>query len=561
VAGTGTAGYNGDNIAATSAELKTAYGVAVDLAGNLYIGDYGNARVREVAAGSGMITTVAGTGTAGYNGDGIAATTAAIRPYGIAVDASGNIYIADYTNGRVREVFAATGTIKTVAGIGTAGYSGDSGPATSAKLYYPTGVAVDATGNIYIADTRNYRVRMVAAGTGTITTLAGTGTNGYSGDNGPAASAEVISPSSLAVDTSGNVYISTGYRVREVVAGSGTITTVAGTGTVGLPGDNGAALNATLSAPTCVLPDGNGNVYVCDANEYRVRKISMVTGTITTVAGNGTGGYSGDNGPATSAQILAINGLALDASGNLYLAGGDNRVRKVAAGTGIITTVAGTGAAGYNGDNIAATSAELNYANGVAVDASGNLYIADELNNRVRMVSAATGMITTFAGTGSGVIYNGQNIPATSANIYYPTSVAVDSSGNVYIADSSNILIRKVAAGTGIITNVAGVASTPGYNGDGIAATSAELNHPAAVAVDGSGNLYISDFANARVRKVTAATGIISTVAGTGISGFSGDGGAATSAQINNVQGVGVDANGLLYIADTNNNRVRVVYP
>jgi len=321
--------------------------------------------------------------------------------------------------------------------IGASGYSGDGGPATSALLYNPCGVAVDTEGNLYIADAQNYRIRMVSPG-GTITTVAGTGVAGYSGDNGPATSAGLSFPCAVAVDADGKLSIADGQRIRTI--SGGTITTVAGTGAAGYSGDDGPATSAQLYNPTGVAVDTAGNLYIADSNNYRVRMVSVL-GTITTVAGTGTAGYSGDDGPATSAQINYPVGVAVDAAGNLYVAELYNHViRKVSSG-GTITTVAGTGVAGYSGDNGPAASAKLNKPSDVAVDTAGNLYIADYENYRIRKVSAA-GTITTVAGSGSpGFV--GDNGPATSAALGHVSGVAVDSTGHLYLADQWFNTIRE----------------------------------------------------------------------------------------------------------------------
>jgi sugar lactone lactonase YvrE len=282
----------------------------------------------------------------------------------------------------------ALGTIATVAGTGTAGSGGDTQQATAAQLGHPHGVAVDSAGNLYIADLSNNRVRKVAPN-GTITTVAGTGTPGDSGDGGPATSAQLNNPSGVAVDSDGNLYIADyrSHRVRKVEPG-GTITTVAGTGTSGYGGDGGPATAAQLAFPGGVAVDGDGNLYIADIFNSRVRKVAP-GGTITTVAGTGDFAYNGDNQPATAAQLNRPYGVAVDGAGNLYIADTSNqRVRKVAPG-GTITTVAGTGTAGYNDDNQQATAAQLNNPHGVAVDGAGNLYIADTINNRVRRVQLA----------------------------------------------------------------------------------------------------------------------------------------------------------------------------
>jgi trimeric autotransporter adhesin len=339
-------------------------------------------------SGDGIITTVAGDGTFGYKGDGGPATSAGLyAPRGITVDASGNIYIADTGNYRVRMVTKSTGITTTVAGDGTSGSKGDGGPATSASLLTPYGVAVDASGNIYISDTNNYRIRMVTKSTGIITTVAGDGTRGYKGDGEQATSASLYYPWGIAVDASGNIYIADAgnYRIRLVTKSTGIITTVAGDGTFGSKGDGGQATSASMYYPWGVTVDASGNIYIVDTINYRVRLVTKSTGIITTVAGDGTSGYSGDGGPATSASLLYSYGIAVDASGNIFIADTySHRVRMVTKSTGIITTVAGDGMVEYKGDGGQATSASLNFPYGVAVDASGSVYVADTDNHRVR---------------------------------------------------------------------------------------------------------------------------------------------------------------------------------
>ena len=341
------------------------------------------------------------------------------------------------------------------------------------------------------------------SGGDTITTIAGNGGTGSSGDNGPAKSAQVSHPTSVAVDRQGNVYIatSTSYRVRKV-APDGTITTFAGTGAPGFGGDGGPATSAQLSAPLAVAVDRSDNVYVVDG--FRVRKVSG--GTITTIAGvAGTPGVSGDNGPATSALLNRPAGLAVADNGDVYIADTENsRVRKVSGG--IMTTIAGTGRAGvfgFSGDGGPATSAQLYYPVGVAVDAQGDVYIADTRNNRIRKVSGGT--ITTIAGTGKAET-SGDDGPPQLASVSYPAGVTVDRLGDVYISTASRV--RKMSGGK--ITTVAGT-GTAGFGGDNGPARSAQLGGvvagvPWGTAVDGAGNLYIADYSNARVRKVSQGT-------------------------------------------------------
>jgi hypothetical protein len=367
---------------------------------NVSIGLVGIGTGPQAAFSPGVITTVAGNGTMGYTGDNGSPTSAELYyPSQVVVDAAGNIFIADALNNRVRKISITTGLITTVAGNGTHGYSGDNGPATSAALGYVEGIAVDAAGNIYIADTDNQRIRMVSSTNGNITTVAGNGTGGYSGDGGAAVNAQLANPSGVAVDGSGNLYIADQLNnvIREVSIANKQITTVAGNGTRGYSGDNGAATSAKLNLPFGVAVDAAGNLYIADTNNQRIRMVNT-SGIITTVAGNGygagtgSGGYSGDEGLAVNAELNNPESVSVDAAGNLYIGDQDNnRIRKVDAigslAYGNISTVAGNGVGGFSGDNGAATSAELNSPYGAAVDSLGNLYIADFINNRIRMVN------------------------------------------------------------------------------------------------------------------------------------------------------------------------------
>ena len=338
-----------------------------------------------------------------------------------------------------------------------------------------------------------------------------------------------------------------------VTAQAQIISTVAGNGTAAYGGDGGAATAAQLKPPVGVLLDNAGNLYIADSNNNVIRKVSPA-GIISTVAGNGASAYSGDGGAATSAGLKYPTSVALDAAGNLYIADAINNVIRKVNAAGIISTVAGNGAAAYSGDGGAATSAKLNYPNGVTVDGAGNLYISDTNNNVIRKVSPA-GIISTVAGNGVAG-FSGDTGSATAAQLTLPFSAALDSVGNLYIADASNNVIRKVNA-AGIISTVAGN-GIQGYSGDGGAATSAKLKDPTGVVLDSAGNLYIADANNSVIRKVSTA-GIISTVAGNGTNGFSGDGGSATAAQLSAPYGIALDSAGNLYVADYSNNRIRKI--
>jgi sugar lactone lactonase YvrE len=561
VAGNNTSGYSGDGGAATSAQISTICGIALDAAGDLYIADCDSEVIRRVDASTGIITTVAGNGSGGYTGDGGQATSGTLNsPHGLAIDGAGNLYIADTLNSAIRRVDASTGVITTVAGNGTAGFSGNNTRAIHAELNDPEGVAVDAGGNLYIADTQNNVVRLVTASNGIISAFAGNKVAGYKGDGGPATAARLNLPEGVALDSAGDLYIADTFNsvIRLVNASTGIITTAAGDGSAGYSGDGGPATEASLDHPAEVAIDGTGNFYVPDQYNFVIRLVNS-SGTISTIAGDTFSSYGGDGGSATGAQTHEPMGsVAIDPSGNLIISdSGNHAVRRVAASTGIITTIAGTGLAGFSGDGSTATNAQLDDPQGIALDAAGNIYIADAGNNVVRRIEASTGIITTFAGS-QGCAYNGDGGPATSAQLCFPGGIAFDAAGDLYIADTYSMVVRRVDASTGIITTVAGN-GTQGYSGDGGPATSAELSIPNSIAVDGAGNLYIADSYNMVIRKVFASTGEILTVAGDHTLGYSGDGGPATSASLNYPFGVGVDSAGDLYIADSYNSVVRFV--
>lgn len=333
--------------------------------------------------------------------------------------------------------------INTVAGSGISAETGDGGAATSASLSLPRGAAIDSAGNVYVADTAGNRIRKIDTA-GKISTIAGTGTFGWSGDGGPAMSAQLGNPMDVAVDAAGNIYIAdtNNYRVRKVDAVSGVITTVAGTSSnCTAAGDGGLATAAQLCDPIGIDVDANGNLYIADTDTNRIRKVNP-SGIITTIAGNGSHGFSGDGGPATAAMLAQPFDVTHDAAGNLYIADTVNeRIRKVDT-TGIITTVVGNGVSGYSGDGGLATAASIYYPFGVAVDAAGNIYIADTENYRIRRVDS-NGVITTFAGTGS-YGFSGDGGPATQAMLGNPFHIAVDTKGNLYIADGSYYRLREV---------------------------------------------------------------------------------------------------------------------
>ncbi len=580
IAGGGTE----DGRPATAVGLTSPFGLALDAAGNLYVADYYDNRILEIAAGNGIISSIAGNGSRGFSGDHGPATAATLDgPTDMVFDANANLYIADNGNRRIREVVRETGIILTIAGNGGTAFSGDGGPATAASLS-PAGLAFDAAGNLYILDGGNQRVRRIAAGTGVITTVAGSGPGGFtpgsfSGDGGPATAAALnVTISGIALDAAGNLFIADFFnnRIRKVSAGSGLISTVAGSGSAGgngsFSGDGGQATAATLNRPTNVAVDHAGNLYIADEHNARIRRVDYATGLITTIAGGGTS--PGDALPATSTSLMLPYDIAIDAASNLYIADTfDNRIRKVSA-NGVITTVAGNETQGFLGDGGPATAAHLFLPFDLALDAAGNLSIADFDNRRIRSVSADKQIISTVAGRGPafpfGTGFSGDGGQASAAMLG-ALGVAFDLAGNLYAADTVNNRIRRVDRETGVINTIAGggAAANGPFSGDGGPASAATLNQPHRLVIDTAGNLYFSDTYNNRIRRVEFGSGIITTMAGSGSvanapgvaapGAYSGDGGPATAAMLNGPQGVAIDRRGNLFIADTSNNRVRRV--
>jgi trimeric autotransporter adhesin len=517
VAGDGTNGYNGDGITATTAELYYPTTVSVDNEGNLFIADSNNQRIREVSCATktssggactastnqtiGEIFTVAGTGTGGYNDDGQSATGAEVStPVGVAVDGAGDLFVADQNNWRIREVPCDVNTltctvptgdtkqfIYTIAGIGVSNFTGPADndiPATGAQLVDPNGVASDSAGNIYIADTNNCVIREVNATTQEITVFAGTlGSCGYSGDGGAATSAELNYPFRMVVDSKDNVFIADqdNCLIRKVTGG--TITSVVGkhpTLGCGYEGDKGPATAAELYYPDGVALDKSGNLYISDYYNQVIRIVSCLTvtstgGTCTPKAGETAGdiytfagdnalpaGYSGDEGPATSAQLYYPYDVAVDAFGNVYIADYYNmRVRKVNT-SGIISTFAGNGYSGYEVDGVPATDTSLNYPAGVGVDGAGDILIGDQNNDLVRLVDGE-GNIHTIAGNPAtrAAGFGGNDILATTAELYSPRGVNADPSGNIYVADYNNDLIRKITAPITLNSSVPSISFDP----------------------------------------------------------------------------------------------------
>ncbi len=551
IAGNGRQGYTGDGGPATSAQLNQPQGVAFDAAGDMYIADTNNQVVRMVSAATGIITTVAGNGTAGQNGDYGPATRAVLDlPTAVAVDQQGNLYIADSANNEIRQVSPATGLIVPYLGDYTPGFAGDT--TGQIALNNPEDIFFDQNWNLWIADYGNGRIREYGTN-GICSTVVGGGST-YTEGGFPLASA-LAGPHSVVTDPAGNIYIADAddNRVFKVTASTNHINSYAGTGVYGFSGDGGPGNQALVNTPTSLAIDSSGNLYFIDLYNARVRVVAS-SGNISTVAGDGAVFYAGDGGAPQNAIMHNPSSVAYSSTG-LYVADTNNqRVRQIST-NGTISTVAGTGTPGYGGDGGAPASAQLLYPSAVAVDASGFLYIADRGNQRIRKV--VNGVINTIAGNGTAG-YSGDGGQAVSATLNLPTGLAVDSAGDVYISDFGNSVVRKVSV-SGVITTIAG-SGTPGYSGDGGRAASAQLNGPMGLALDGAGNLYIADSANHVVRIVTPS-GVISTFAGNGNLGYAGDGGPAMSAVLSTPVGLSIDSSGNVYISDSGNNGVRMVTP
>ena len=490
-------------------------GLAVDAAGTIYASvEYGFV-INEIRT-SGSVYRFAGSFSSGFSGDGGAAYAARInQPQGIAVDAIGNVYFADQNNHRVRRVEAGTRIISTVVGTGERDYNGEGLPGLSTNIYRPTAVALDSAGNLYIAEEN--RVRRMDANTGLVTTFAGTGGWGYGGDTGPATAAEFSLIEAIAFDATGNLYIGDygNSRLRRVDAATGIVTTVLGNGKGDFCGDNGAALDACIDFPQGIAVDADGNVFIADAANERIRRVAADTGIITTYAGNGPQSvHSGDGGPASAAGFGNwVGGLTFDNSGNLVVTGYfGNRIRRIDTATGIINTIAGTGVAGFSGDGGNAQLARFNRPVDVAVDALGNIFVADFSNHRIRRIDAATNVVTTFAGNGLSTGPLGDGGPAHLASLGEPNNVAFDHDGNLLISDRGHYRVRKVNLATGVITTIAGNGTN--ISGDNGPATNAGISTPASIAVGPDGSIYIGGYMGS-IRKVDTA-GIITTLAGVG---------------------------------------------
>ena len=559
IAGTGIKGFSGDGTASSNATIGIIIGQpASDSDYNLYFGanDIGW-KLRKIQS-TGTITSIAGNYRYFY-GDGLYPTQAALGPkLAVSVVSPGRILITDCSNVRFRYVNEDP-IIMTIAGTGQVGNSGNGGSALAATFRNPNMTVADNTSSIYIADTSNNVIRKYNLST--ISLYAGTGVAGNTGDGGAALSAKLAAPYGLAVDSANDLYIGdlSNCVVRTVNAISGIISKYAGNYTNGFSGDGGLATAATLSYPHGMAFDTQNNMYICDTGNRRIRRIDAATRIISTIAGNGVDAYSGVSTSAFLASLSSPTGITTDPSGNLYIADTNNNcIRFVNVQTGNIATVAGQPPrGGYLGNNTFALASLLSTPTHVAFDkASGYIYIADEGNCRVRLLNSATGIIYDYAGNGSPFSY-GDKIPASNAIFGSIAGMATDLHKNVYVADGDGNIIRKIDYITQTISSVVGTGGG-GYTGDG-AALSASISSPRTIITDRSNNLLICDTNNHRIRKYISSSKTVTTIAGTGVAGYGGDGGAATSSVLNFPKSLTVDQVGNIFVGDSSNYRIRKI--
>lgn len=526
---------------AAAFDLPTS--VAVDGAGNVYVADARNDTIRKITA-AGVVTTFAGAAGQIGSADGTGAAARLGDPDGVAVDGAGNVYVADTFNSTIRKITPA-GVVTTLAG--SAGLTGGAdGTGAAARFNLPEAVAVDGAGNVYVADTQNFTIRKITAD-GVVTTLAGSAGVGGSAD-GTGAAARFNNPTSVAVDSAGNVYVADrGNATIRKITPAGVVTTFAGSaGTTGQADGAGAA--ARFNNPAGVAVDGAGNVYVADAFNGTIRKITPA-GAVTTLAGSpGTGGST--DGTGAAARFSIVTGVAVDGSGNVYVADQfNNTIRKITP-AGAVTTLAGTASLFGSADGTG-TAARFDGPTGVAADGNGNVYVTDA-GATIRKITP-DGKVTTLAGSGA---FGGADGTGAAAQFDAPAGAAVDRSGNVYVADEGNHTIRKITP-AGVVTTLAGTAGQRGST-DGTGAA-ARFNEPAGVAVDGAGNVFVADLANFVIRKITPA-GVVTTFAGTAGMRGSVDG-TGTAARFEVLTDLAIDDADNLYAADFGANVIRKITP
>ena len=574
-AGDGIAGDSGDGGPAAEARLRNPHDLCQDRHGNLYLSDLQNHTIRRIDYETGLITRVAGNGRIGRGGDGGPALDAELDcTCGVAVDRDGNVFLSSEWTNNIRRIDAGTGIVETVfghharhypsergdsrpysgRGLSLGGYHGDGGPARDAGFYHPEHLAFDSRGDLYVCDNSNDRVRRIDMGTGIIDTVLGNGQRASNGDGGPAAEASTLMPDAICLDAHDNLYVGEkyGFRVRKVERETGIVRTLAGTGEPGF-GEEGLHGSVTRcnSVEAGIYADPDGTVFWGDCSG-RLRRYDGDTGIVTTVLG-GTSVHDGET--ASAGFLNGPGGLSVGPDGTIHIADVWNqRIRSIDPDTGVIRTLAGSGARAYGGDGGPAADAHLGNPHDVSVDRAGRVVIADTRHGHVRRVDP-DGVIRNVAGAAF-QWDKGDGGPALSACLMHVLAVAHGPNDDIYIGDAGCGRIRKVDAETGIITTVAGT-GLPGYSGDGGPAARARIGSPTAITVDGSGHLFFADDRYHVIRRVDGDTGVVSTLAGTGEEGFSPDGSKAARSAISVPRGLALDRRGRVYFSDSGNNRVR----
>jgi sugar lactone lactonase YvrE len=525
--------YGSTDGTGSEARFSDPKGVAVDGNGNVYVADLYNSTIRKITSG-GVVTTMAGSAEQSGSTDGTGSTARFNYPSGVAVDGNGNVYVADRGNNTIRKI-TSSGVVTTLAG--SAGNSGSTDGMGSVALFNnPENVVVDGSGNVYVADVGNNTIRKITNG-GVVTTLAGNAGQIGSSD-GTGNEAQFYMPSGVTADSSGNLVVadSQNNTIRKITS-SGVVTTLAGRA-------------AQFHFPSGVSVDKSGNLYVADRFNTRIRKIAS-GGVVTTLAGSAEQSGSLD-GTGSAAQFSDPTGVAVDGNGNVYVADYYNYTIRKITSSGVVTTWAGS--AGLSGTTDGTgNDARFNYPHALAVDRNGNVYVADEYNYTIRKITNGT-VVTTLAGNAGR--YGSRDGTGDSAQFLYPSGVAVDESGNVYVADSGNSTIRKITSDGEVMTLAGSARQSGSTDGTG---SEARFNYPIGMAVDGNGNVYVTDSGNKTIRKITS-NGIVTTIGGIADSDGNADG-IGTSATFNSPSGITVDAAGNLYVADGGNNTIRMGTP
>ena len=535
----------------TAARFKSPVGAALDGNGNLYIADAGEPTIRKIVLSTGAVTTVAGSALEPGSINGASAVARFRAPSALAVDSAGNLYVADTGNHTIRKVVLTTGVVTTLAG--GAGSSGKlDGTGVSARFNAPGAVAVDNIGNLYVADTSNHAIRKIVTATGVVTTLAGSGVLGSADGTGSAASFNL--PQGAAVDASGDLLVAdtNNHTIRKISAATGSVQTVAGSaGMNGTADGTGAAARFNAPRGICVAP--SGDVLISDSSNHTLRTWVVATGAVTTLAGAAGMQGSGD-GTGTAARFFLPQGLAADSSGNLFVAEpGNQTIRKFAMATGVVTTLAGLANAYGSADGIG-TAARFAGPQGLALDNRGNVFVADQVGGTIRQVTPGSGQVTTLAGSPG--MFGSTDGKGASARFRSPTGIAADTNAQIFIADNADHTIRKVIVDTGAVTTLAGSAGMAG-SADGVSGAAA-FNGPYAVAADANGNLYVSDQGNHTIRKVVVPTGAVTTLAGAAGQPGNTDG-PGTAARFKGPTGLALDGSGNLFVADWGNHTIRKV--